>query len=39
MFGGFWSGFFFSVSFLHAHQSLQLVLHPAIKLLVLIEGL
>lgn len=30
-------GWFFAVSFLHPHQSLQLVLHPAIKLLVLIE--
>lgn len=34
----FWF-FFFAVSFLHRHQSLQLVLHPAIKLLVLIEVL
>lgn len=30
---------FFAVSFLHPHHSLQLVLHPAIKLSVLIEVL
>ena len=30
---------FFAVSFLHPHQWLQLVLHAAIKLLVLIEVL